>query len=252
MSELEEESLWAPDVCVVGLGPTGVKTVQRIETSTSAQIYTDSEPANVEASDFLFLCGDLSEPGVSDQVSALIEDRSEVCTLFFADGCTDEPETFVEDINLLCPVPLAGKKERYLISSTIADLFECMLKPTLHELGKGEIAVTAGEHRVAELFIDHLGNTQQLYDLTPGIQTSSIDAILMYFCYDDNYPVTWVSTKLENYDIPTNTSFFYDPRTHNRYQDRGHIKRIITSKSSREYRAKILKDEYMPRTTAEQ
>jgi hypothetical protein len=96
---------------------------------------------------------------------------------------------------------------------------------------------------VGEIFIDQLKDTRQLHDLTPGIRATSIDALLMFFCYDGDNPVSWVRKKLDNYDRPDNAPFFYDSRTHSRYQGRRHIKRIITSEIQRKNRVELLKGE---------
>lgn len=224
---LNDEPSWAPTVSVVGLGPTGEETVGMIETGTSARVHVSPRPESVADSDFLFLTADLGEPGVTEQALEILEATGEdACTVLFGEGPTDDPEGFVDDINLFFPVAVTEGDGRQFLSSAIADLFECMLRPTIHELGKGDILKVAGERRLGKVFIDDLEDTSQLGDLTPDIRADSIDAMLVLACYDGPRLHPDVERKTREYDRPDDADFLRDPRTHSRYEGRAHIKRI--------------------------
>jgi len=243
-AELSEDPSWEPNVSVAGLGETGEKTVEMIETGSSAQIHTSPSPDDVEDTDFLFLSADLSEPDVPGQAAELLEAAEDACTVFFAEGLTEDPEEFVDHVNLLFPVDITEGDPRQFLSSTIADLFEAMLRPTLRELGKGDITAVAGESRLGKLFIDNMEDLSQLGDLTPGLQIDSVDAMLLFVCYDGPYPVSWVDQTVYGYDRPDAAAYLWDPRTHSRYEGRAHIKRVMTFDFSRETTIQLLKGEW--------
>ena len=244
-TQLDDDPSWEPNVSVVGLGPTGEKTVDMIETGSSAQIYTSPGPSYVKDSDFLFVSCDLRESGVPEQVSELLKAADSACTVLFAEGLTENPEDLVDNINLLFPVAVTEGDGRQFLSTTIADLFEAILRPTLQELGKGEIQEVAGENRVGKIFIDDLENPRrELGDLTPAIQVDSIDAMLLFICYDGTYPVPWVDQTVYGYERPDDAAFLWDPRTHSRYEGRAHIKRLVTFDFSRETMIRLLKGDW--------
>jgi len=238
--ELSEQPSWAPNVSVAGLGETGRKTVEMIETGSSAQVYSSPGPEDVGDSDYLFVSADLSEPDVLGQVSEVLGAAGNACTVLFAEGRAEDPEEFVDDVNLLFPVAVKEGDPRQFLSSMIADLFEAMLRPTVRELGKGDIRAVAGENRVGNVFIDNWEDTSQLGDLTPWNEIGSIDALLLFFCYDGPYPMASVDEKMEEYERPDDAAYLWDPRTHSRYQERAHIKRIEASETSQEEMAEIL------------
>jgi len=243
-AELDENPSWEPNVSVVGLEETGEKTVEMIETGSSAQIYTSPEPGDVEDSDFLFLSADLREPNVEEKASEVLEAAGDACTVFFVEGPTENPEDFVNHVNLLFPVNVAEGDPRQFLSSAIADLFESMLRPTLQDLGKGDITAVAGERRLGKLFIDNMEDLSQLGNLTPGFEDiEAVDAMLLFVCYDGPYPVSWVDQTVYGYDRPDDAAYLWDPRTHSRYEARAHIKRIETSDISREEMAELLRQD---------
>jgi len=242
-AELDENPSWEPNVSVAGLGGTGRKTVEMIETGSSAQIYTSPSPGDVEDSDFLFITCDLHEPGVEKKVSKLLEAAEDACTVLFSEGPAEKPESFVDHVNLFFPVAVTEGDPRQFLSSTIADLFEAMLRPTVREMGKGDILSVAGETRLGRLFIDNLDDTGELGNLTPGFEDEEVDAMLLFVCYDGPYPLPDVERKMQEYDRPEDAAYLWDPRTHSRYGGRAHIKRIEASDISREAMADLLRDE---------
>lgn len=243
-AELSQNPSWEPNVSIAGLGPTGQKTVEMIETGSSAQIYATPDPDDVEDSDFLYLSGDHSEPGVTEQALELLEATGDdTCTVFFSEGLTENPEDLVDHINLFFPVAANEEGRRQFLASTIADLSEAMLRPTLHELGKGEIRELAGHQRLGRLLIDNLDDTRELGTLTPRFEDEDVDAMLLFLCYDGPYPLTDVERKVKEYDRPDKAAYLWDPRPHSRYEGRAHIKRIEASDISPEDLAEIVREE---------
>jgi hypothetical protein len=243
-TELDENPSWEPNVSVAGLGPTGEKTVEMIDTGSSAQIYTSPSPGDVEDSDFLFISCDLRESGVPEQVLDFLEAAGDdACTVLFSEGLTKNPEDLVDHVNLFFPVAVTEGEGRWFVQSTIADLFEAMLRPTIRELGKGDILSVAGENRVGKVHLDNIEDFEEMGDLTPGFEIGDVDARLLFTCYDGKYPVAWVDEKMREYERPEDAGFLWDPRTHSRYEEKAHIKRIEASDISREEIADLLRDE---------
>ncbi|QLH83829.1 hypothetical protein [Halosimplex pelagicum] len=240
--ELDENPAWEPNVSVAGLGPTGAKTVEMIETGTSAQIYTSPRPNDVADSDFLFISCDFREPGVEKQAFDLLETAGDdTCTVLFSEGPTENLKDLIDHTNLFFPVAVAEGDPRWFLSATIADLFEAMLRPTLRELGKGDILSVTGENRLGRLFIDDLADTSELGNLTPGFEDETVDAKLLFVCYDGPYPAPDVERTIREYDRPDDAAYLWDPRTHSRYQGRAHIKRIEVSDTDRETMVRLLR-----------
>lgn len=237
-----QEPSWAPTVSVVGLGEAGRDTVEMIDTESSARVYTRAQPGDIEDSDFLFISCDLREPRVEKTVLELMEAAENACTVLFSEGPAEDPEAIVDHVNLFFPVAVTGGDPRQFLSSTIADLFEAMLPPTVRELGKGDILSVAGERRLGRLFIDDLNDTSQLGNLTPGFEDGAVDAMLLFVCYDGPYPAQDVERKIMEYDPPDGAATLWDPRTRSRYQGRAHIKRIETSRISGEGMADLLRN----------
>ncbi|WP_167837391.1 hypothetical protein [Halosimplex halophilum] len=245
--ELDETPSWEPAVAVAGVGPTGAKTVGAIDTGSAAQIYSSPSPGDVADSDFLFLSADLRESGVPDRVSDLLAAAGDdTCVVFFAEGRTGDPGAFVDAVNLLFPVAVTEGDGRQFVSTAIADCFECMLRPTVRELGKGDVAAVAGTNRVGKVFVDNWADTSQLGDLTPGPRLDAPDAVLLFVCYDGPYPAPAVETKVREYERPDDAAFLWDPRTSPRYRERAHLKRVLTADTDRQTMRQLLHDDGSP------
>jgi len=234
-----EKPFWEPDITAAGIGKTGKKIINLTDTQTRAERITNPEPGEVNDTDFLILTADISKPQNRRQASKLLENTRAQYTVFFAGGRTQHPETLVEETDLLFPV---NQLTRYpwLTSTAITDLFECMMSPTVQELGHGDIQITVGKDRIGRLFIDSLEDTSQLDEVTASIQNGSVDAKLLFTCYNGPYPEPSIERKVQGYERPDNAAYFWDPRIHPRYEERPHIKRITTFDSSQETMAQAL------------
>ena len=234
-----EKPFWEPDITAAGIGKTGEQIINLTDTQTRAERITNPEPGEVNDTDFLILTADISKPQNRRQASKLLENTRAQYTVFFAGGRTQHPETLVEETDLLFPV---NQLTRYpwLTSTAITDLFECMMSPTIQELGHGDIQVTVGKDRIGRLFIDSLEGTSQLDEVTSSAEKGSVDAKLLFICYNGPYPEPSIERKIQEYERPANAAYLWDPRTHPRYKDRPHIKRFLAFDSSRETMAQAL------------
>lgn len=240
---MPDKPSWTPDVAVIGLGETGSETVERIATKTSTEFHSisdkmeaESVAKDVEDMGFCFFTSHLDEPGVVEYAETIL--RAVQChTTFLVEGRTTQTSVVVEETSFLIKATL-GEYTRDYLASTIADLFEAMLPPTVEKLGHGDITVTTS-NRVGKLYIETRDGTQ--HDLTPDIQFDP-DSVLYFNCTSDRVPRKQVERRAvladEEYDV--DVDFLWDNRVHPRYQDHGHFKRIVTVETSPETREQLL------------
>lgn len=232
---------WEPSVSVVGLGGAGTETVETVATETAAEFFAEWDDAEAVAedvadSDFCFLAGDLAEPGTSERAARILR-GTDAHTVFFAEGATDDPRPIVEDTDLL--VPIGADARREFVASALADLFECMLPPTLDALGYGDVLATTGPEQVGKLVVR---SEDTRSDLTPGFRFQSPDSVLYFLCDGEEIPLRvgeQRATAVRD-DAPTDASFLWDRRIHPRYEDRAHAKYVVCAEAAVEDRMRLL------------
>ncbi|WP_058825725.1 hypothetical protein [Haloferax sp. Q22] len=229
---MTDSPVWKQDVTVIGLGETGSETVEMIGTEADVNLYTvNSTPEleacfkDVEESDFLFLSGDLNEEKVESQVQTLLQHCTGVSVLF-AEGVHSLPEDLVSELNLLIPVK-AEFLPRSIISSYIADLFECMMPLTVHDLGHNDVRITAGENRVGKLYID-TPNNKQPYPLSTLKDCENPESILLFACSGEKQDQGKIRNQIEEYSFPDSVDLLWDQRIEPRYIGTPHVKYIVT------------------------
>jgi hypothetical protein len=241
------ETFWEPSVSVVGLGRRGSSIVESIDTATSANIQTISSGTTavsvadeVSDYDFCFLTGDLREASVPEWVSAVLS-SSESRTICLLSGTTDRPSELLESTNLLVTLrDNAGTDSEWLVSSTVADFFECMLPPMVENLGYGDIILSTGSARIASLSVEVDSRVETI--LTRGTSIDSPDSVLLFRCAgerasrDEMYRLGQrASSRYED------ASILWDQRIHSRYQDKSHVKRFLFAEAEREERKQLLR-----------
>ncbi|WP_142860719.1 hypothetical protein [Salinigranum halophilum] len=247
MSTEPGETFWEPSVSVVGVGRRGSGIVGAIDTATAANIQTilsGTEAVSVadEVSDydFCFLTGDLRETSVPDWVSTVLS-SSESRTICLLSGTTDRPGELLESTNLLVPIrDEVWSESEQLVSSTVADFFECMLPPMVENLGYGDIILSTGSARIASLSVEVDSQIETI--LTRGTSIDSPDSVLLFRCAgerasrDEMYRLGQrASSRYED------TPVLWDQRIHPRYQDKSHVKRFLIAEAEREEREQLLR-----------
>lgn len=248
MSTESGDPFWAPSVSVVGVGDAGAETVGAIETETSAELLAVTDDSEVDAaadevaeSDFCFLAGDLDEPGVADRAAAILR-AAEGRTLFFPEGSDEQPGPLVSEADFLLSPNVSGDGDsRFLLATTVADLFEAMLPPTVGELGHGDITVVTGTGRIGKLVVETFDGEE--LDLTPDLRIPDPDSVFYFVCAGEELPLDRVESRArsraDEYD--RNTGFLWDRRVHSRYEGRAHCKRIVVGETDDDVRAELLR-----------
>jgi hypothetical protein len=246
-------------VSVVGIGDAGAATVEAIDTPTDVWLATvgDGESPPVEAvadSDFCILMGDPSERGVAERAATLLgaADGS-VETVFVAEGAVgpdaaEHVDAILDGTDLLLPVD-PERVDRQLVAGAVADLFECMLHPTVQDLGYGDVYAlvgsaaigASGEPRVGSLAVDHPVTGERIVDCSPGATLPSPDAQAVFLCCGPDRSLAWRTERLDGYDRPgEGVASLRDSRIHERYAGSAHVKRFRTAEATEAERRRLL------------
>ncbi|MCY4730492.1 hypothetical protein KY092_07965 [Natronomonas gomsonensis] len=224
---MNEKPSWTPKVSVAGLGKTGRKTIQHIQTESSAQLLENPSPSDIpEDTDFLFLTAEVTDLEIHPRLNQLLEE-TEAVKILFAEGLTSTPENLMEQVNLLVPIKLKALS-RGLLPSFIADMFEAMLPMTVQDLGNGEIAAVAGNNRMGKLYIDTPNNEYSAVGLTPGVRYETPEHLLFFHCSGEKQPPGKVQRKIDEYQFSNDLPVLWDQRVHPRYIGKPHVKYLIT------------------------
>jgi len=260
----------AVGVSVVGVGDAGAATVEAIETPTEVRLTTvvdgevppvetvaDSEVPPVETvadSDLCLLVADPSERGVADRAATLLgaADRSVETVLVTRSGirpdAADRVDAVLDGTDLLLPVA-AERVDHRLVAGAVADLFECMLRPTVQDLGYGDVYAlvgsaaigASGEPRVGSLAVDHPVTGDRIVDCSPSATVPSPDARAVFLCCGPDRSLAWRTERLDGYDRPeAGVASLRDSRVHERYAGSAHVKRFRTAEATEAERRRVL------------
>jgi hypothetical protein len=226
-ADMSEKPSWTPKVSVAGLGKTGRKNIQHIQTETSAQILENPSPSDIpEDTDFFFLTVDVTDSEIHPRLNQLLENVDAV-NILFAEGLTHTPESLMQEVNLLIPIRLKALPREFF-PTFIADMFEAMLPMTVQDLGKGEIVAVAGSNRMGKLYIDTPNNEYSAVGLTPGVRYEIPEHLLFFHCSGEKQPVETVQGKIDEYHFSEDLPVLWDQRIHPRYIGKPHTKYLIT------------------------
>jgi hypothetical protein len=253
MSDHTFDRIHPPSVSVVGLGVAGAETVDAIATDTSATLTTvdpdeaDPAVASVADADFLYLAGDVSEPGVVDAAGTLLDATPGHATAV-VEGTTDRPAPVAEGCDLLLPVDpdaVPTPDGRSLVASAIADCFEAMLSPTIQNLGYGDVLLATGagadDGRIGALHVAALGGLR--HAVTDRVDVTDPDGVLYFLCTDERLQPIVASRRGADVseEFPDASCLLWEQRVHDRYGDPAHAKLLTTVDADADRRARLLR-----------
>jgi hypothetical protein len=226
-SEPNERFPWEPIISVAAVGETGRENIDQIRSLTSAKFLRNPSPEELEEDlDFLFITADLNEKNVKHRVQSLLEETDAI-SILFAEGLTSRPDRIMEEANMLIPTQLEIMPREFY-PMFIADLFEAMLPMTIQDLGKGDIEIFAGENRIGKIFLDTPNEDHDPVDFTSGVDYSTAENMIFFYCSGEKQPAGKVHEKVSEYDFPEELPVLKDQRIHSRYTGRQHTKYFIS------------------------
>lgn len=233
-------------VSVIGLGERGDRIVQELETQAPIRKRTVTDandtpvvPEVIAGDRICFLTGDLDEPGVVDRFAAILP-SADPYTIVLPEGSASGVRSIGEHANWLLPIETNDDHRKWLVQ-TIQDLCESILPPTGIELGYGDL-IFAGADRVGCVSVIPLSESSdgQTAELFAEKELPDPDSLLYFFCTSDRPDPRAVESAMSSLDRPAGRAFLWDCRTHPRYANTPHVKRILCSKVDIETRIQLL------------